>query len=110
LDMKSTPSTPPGQDWAGHIEVKKAYDWDPASYLPGVGEADIVGVEAPLWTETIRTLADIEFMTLPRLAGVAEIGWTPRLARNWRGDKGRLATPEPPPKSLGTPFFPPPPL
>jgi len=52
LDMKYDPSTPLGQDWAGYIAVKEAYTWDPASQVAGVLESDVLGLEAPLWTET----------------------------------------------------------
>jgi len=33
-------------------------------------------VEAPLWSETLTSLEDIEFMAFPRVLGIAEIGWT----------------------------------
>jgi hexosaminidase len=92
LDMKYDASTALGQNWAGYIEVKDAYDWDPATIVPGVPEASILGVEAPLWTENIRTIADIEYMAFPRLAGIAEIGWTPRSERNWADYRDRLSS------------------
>ena len=37
--------------------------------LPGVGEEQLLGVEAPLWTETLATIDDVEYMAFPRLAG-----------------------------------------
>ena len=45
--------------------------------MPGVGEDEVLGVEAPLWTETVGTLSEVEFMAFPRLTAVAEIGWSP---------------------------------
>ncbi len=57
LDMKYDADTALGYDWAGYVEVEDAYDWDPATLIAGVSEADVLGVEAPLWTET---LTDIE--------------------------------------------------
>ncbi len=90
LDMKYDRGTALGQDWAAHIEVQDAYDWDPASYDAGVPEASVAGVEAPLWTETITSRADIEYMVLPRLAGIAEIGWSPRAGRAWDEYRVRL--------------------
>ncbi|WP_033288182.1 beta-N-acetylhexosaminidase [Amycolatopsis jejuensis] len=91
LDMKYTAETPLGQSWAGLVEVRDAYDWDPATFVPGVGEQSVAGVEAPLWTETIRTNDNIEYMAFPRLPGIAEIGWSPQEARNWDGYRERLA-------------------
>jgi hexosaminidase len=103
--MKYDATSPLGQDWAGLIEVKDAYDWDPATHVPGVSEADILGVEAPLWTETIKTIADIEYMTLPRLAGVGEIGWSPAAARGWDEYKLRLAAHGLRLKAMGVNFY-----
>lgn len=90
LDMKYTDATPLGLDWAGLIEVQTAYNWDPATYLSGVPAASVIGVEAPLWTETIRTLADIEFMAFPRMPALAELAWSPQSARSWDTFKVRL--------------------
>ncbi len=89
LDMKYTPETSLGLHWAGYVEVKDAYDWDPATLVEGIGEKDILGVEAPLWTETIQTVADIEWMVFPRLIGIAEIGWSPA-GRDWEEYRFRL--------------------
>ncbi len=91
LDMKYDADTPLGLQWAGLVPVRDAYDWEPTSYLAGVGEAQVVGVEAPLWAETLRTLKEIEYMVLPRLPGIAEIGWSPRDGRNWDEYRTRLA-------------------
>jgi N-acetyl-beta-hexosaminidase len=90
LDMKYTNSTPLGQTWAGLTEVQTAYSWDPGAYLSGVPASAIIGVEAPLWTETITKLADIEFMAFPRLPALAELAWSPQSALNWNAFKVRL--------------------
>ena len=47
LDMKYDAGSPLGLDWAGMVDVDRAYDWDPADRLPGVGEEALLGVEAP---------------------------------------------------------------
>jgi hexosaminidase len=51
----------------------------------------VAGVEAPLWTETIRTWADVQYMVLPRLIGIAEIGWSSASGREWNEYRLRLA-------------------
>jgi hexosaminidase len=91
LDQKYTSSTELGLNWAGNIEVQDSYSWEPAAQLDGVSEGQILGVEAPLWTETIRTRADIEYMALPRLIGIAEIGWSSADGRDWNEYRLRLA-------------------
>jgi hexosaminidase len=91
LDQKYDPSTTLGLDWAGPVSVEQAYTWDPASYSPALPAADVEGVEAPLWSETLTTMADIEQMAWPRLAGIAEIGWSPESAHAWTAYRLRLA-------------------
>ena len=92
LDMKYDEHTGLGLAWAAHVEVADAYGWDPATVLDGVGDADVLGVEAPLWSETLRSIADVERMTFPRLPAVAEVGWSPaRVRRDWDGFRRRLA-------------------
>ncbi len=91
LDMKYDDACPLGLKWAGFISVEDAYSWEPAAQVAGVSEADILGVEAPLWSETLRTIGDIEYMAFPRLPGMAEIGWSPAAGRSWDEYRLRLA-------------------
>lgn len=90
LDMKYDTATRLGLHWAGYVNVKRAYNWEPDTLIKGVGKKDIAGIESPLWTETITNLKDLEFMVFPRLIGHAEIGWTPDSLRNWDDYKIRL--------------------
>jgi hexosaminidase len=101
LDMKYDASTPLGLDWAGHVEVPDAYAWDPATQLPGVGESGVLGVEALLWSETLCSRADLETMALPRLIGIAEIGWSPAAGRGWEEYRVRLAAHGPRLEAMG---------
>ena len=52
LDQKYDESTELGLTWAGAVEVRDAYEWDPARVIEG---ADVLGVEAALWSETTET-------------------------------------------------------
>lgn len=90
LDMQYDTSSFLGLFWAGRIEVKDAYAWDPATLMEGVGETSILGVEAPLWTETLATIREVESMAFPRLAAIAEIGWSAQAARDWDDFRLRL--------------------
>ena len=90
IDMKYDSTTVLGLRWAGLIEVDKAYDWDPATFTEGIGMDNIIGVEAPLWTETVTNIKDAEYLAFPRLPGIAEVGWTPAENRNWDEYKVRL--------------------
>lgn len=91
LDMKYDSTTKLGLHWAAFIEVDSSYMWDPSSHIDGIKPEQILGVEAPLWSETIETIDDIEYLLFPRLPGVAEIGWTRTSDRNWETYKQRVA-------------------
>jgi hexosaminidase len=90
LDMKYDASFPLGLDWAALIPVKDAYDWEPGNYMDGLEESDILGLEAPLWSETLITMQDVEQMAFPRLLGVAELVWSPK-GQSWEEYRQRLA-------------------
>ena len=91
LDMKYDSTTKLGLSWAGLIEVDTGYIWSLSGRVKEISNDKILGIEAPLWTETITTMNEIEFMVFPRLPGVAEIGWTPDDLRKWDEYKLRLA-------------------
>jgi hexosaminidase len=105
LDMKYDEATPIGLSWAGHIPVVDSYDWDPGAYLSGLDPASVLGVEAPLWTETVTSMGDIEYLALPRLAAAAELGWSPVTACGWAGFQRRLAAQAPRWRAMGVGFF-----
>ncbi|MCX6322233.1 MAG: beta-N-acetylhexosaminidase [Bacteroidia bacterium] len=106
LDMQYDKNTPLGLHWAAYIEVDSAYIWDPATLVPGVGKENVLGIEAPLWTETITNMDDIEYMVFPRLPGYAEIGWTPSSVKNWDEYKVRLGKHSERFKAMGINFYP----
>ncbi len=106
LDMQYDSTTRLGLHWAGYIEVDSAYMWDPATLIPGIGRENILGVEAPLWTETIENMDDIEYMVFPRLPGYAEIGWTPSSLRSWDEYKVRLGKQGERFKAMGIDYYP----
>jgi len=90
LDMSYDSTTTLGLHWAAYIEVDSAYLWDPATIAKGITQDNILGVESPLWSETLVTMDDIEYLAFPRILGHAEIGWSPSAARNWDEYKVRL--------------------
>ena len=73
LDMKLDATTRLGLEWAGYVGVRDASRWDPATQVEGVGEAEVIGVEACLWSETLETYHDVEEMAFPRLVGIAGV-------------------------------------
>jgi len=91
LDMKYDASTTLGLEWAGHIELRDAYEWEPSTFLDGVPADAIEGIEAAVWTETIRSLDDLTTMLLPRLAALAEVAWSAPEHRDWTDFRARVA-------------------
>ncbi len=105
LDMQYTPSTELGLHWAAYIELRDAYDWDPATYMKGVGESSILGVEGALWSETISNITAAEYLILPRLPALAEVGWTPQAGRDWNSFRVRIAAQAPRWNQLGMNWY-----
>ncbi|HWA33142.1 MAG TPA: family 20 glycosylhydrolase [Cyclobacteriaceae bacterium] len=105
IDMSYDSTTKLGLHWAAYIEVDSAYMWDPETQVKGIPKENIIGVEAPLWTETITNMDEIEYMAFPRLPGYAEIGWSPASGRNWDEYKQRLAAHGKRMEALGINFY-----
>lgn len=51
---------------------------------------NIIGVECPLWTETVASQDQVDYMTWPRLLALAELGWTDLGLRSYGEFKSRL--------------------
>jgi hexosaminidase len=105
LDMKYDLTTPIGLSWAGLVDVNTAYDWDPATMAAPAPESALLGVEAPLWSETVATIQDVEFLAFPRLVGIAEVGWSRKETRDWNAFKERLGAHGPRLTALGVNFY-----
>lgn len=92
LDMQYPDVPTPGLAWAdGPTSIQRSAAWEPTGIVDGVGEEDILGVEAPLWTETVDRTEVLEFLVFPRVASIAEIGWSPRQTADWPHFRSRLA-------------------
>jgi len=105
FDMKYDDNTELGLKWAGLVDVRTAYDWDPATFFKGIVESNIIGVEAPIWAETVRNITAVEYLALPRLPALAEIGWTPQAIRSWESFKTRVAAHGPRWNFLGLNYY-----
>lgn len=105
MDMKYDSTTQLGLSWAGLIEVDHGYQWQPDTLVEGVRQEHILGIEAPLWTETITNMDELEYMVFPRLMGYAEIAWSPGSALGWEGYRQRLAQQEARLEALGINFY-----
>ena len=68
-----------------------SFGWEPADTLGPGRVAQIAGVEAAIWAETISGFDDLSFLLLPRLPGVAHRAWSLPEASGWAGHRDRLA-------------------
>ena len=106
LDMQYDSLTRLGLHWAAYIEADVSYNWDPATQVEGVDPESIIGVEAPLWSETIDSMDDIEYLLFPRITAVAEVGWTPAEKRGWEGYSSRIGNHGARWKRMGINYYP----
>jgi hexosaminidase len=85
LDQRYGRKVPPtlGMTWAckSGCDVDQFYNWDPGSYVTGVTDANVIGVEGAMWGETVTDLSNVDYMAFPRLPALAEIGWSPKATR-----------------------------
>ena len=85
----------PGAPWEGNdngpTSIAKILAWEPVpdSFTPAE-TARVLGVEAAVWTEFIRTERYLQFMTFPRLLAFAEVAWRPRGPRDEKEFSARL--------------------
>lgn len=94
LDMKYDEQSEYGLIWSGYIPVDTAYNWSPETFAE-IPLESILGIEAPLWSETISNFDELAYLAFPRVIGYAELGWTIQENRNWDNYKTRLANQAP---------------
>jgi len=73
---------PPGRGFL--LTLKNVYDFDPMPAALSPSErSHVLGVQAQLWTEHIRTEARVSYMAFPRALAIAETGWSPAGRKDW---------------------------
>ncbi len=75
----------------GFVPLRKVYSFEPVpSELTAEEAVHILGTQANLWTEYIMTSEHAEYMTFPRIAALAEVGWTSKENRDWTDFTARM--------------------
>jgi hexosaminidase len=85
----SDAAEPPGRDAVITLADVYAFDPAPATLAPEQ-QAHILGLQANLWTEHVRTEERAAWMTFPRAVAVAELGWSSPGTRDFAGFVARL--------------------
>jgi hexosaminidase len=80
---------PPGRGRV--ISLRDVYDFDPMPSGIAAGQRQhVLGLQANVWTEHLRTEDRVAYMTFPRAAAVAEVGWSPADTHDWSDFARRL--------------------
>jgi hexosaminidase len=61
-----------GLSWGGYTDEYRSFDWQPAQH------PNIIGMNAQLWGEVIRSFAQVEWQIYPKIYGLAERAWNNR--------------------------------
>lgn len=78
--------------WPGHKPLDRAYNYDPIPKSLSPKEAQhILGVQGNVWTVFVHEEWLLDLVTWPRAAAIAEVGWSPKSARNWDNFYQRLS-------------------
>ncbi|MEY3350258.1 MAG: hypothetical protein RIQ50_369, partial [Bacteroidota bacterium] len=88
-----------GYYWGGFVDVDKSFYFIPYDYLKNTkvdpygnpfdpkmlvgkdkltdyGKTNILGIQGQLWSENIRSAADLEYSAFPKMLGLAERAWS----------------------------------
>jgi hexosaminidase len=75
----------------GFTPLDRVYAYEPVPDTLTADEArHIIGAQANVWTEYLKTPAQVEYMALPRMLALAEVVWSPRESRDWADFARRL--------------------
>jgi hexosaminidase len=83
------PDEPPGRGRV--VSLEEVYRFEPVPKALKPGDAlHVLGLQANLWSEYMRTQEQLGYLAFPRAAAVAEIGWSLPARRSWEGFQTRL--------------------
>lgn len=80
---------PRSQGW-GTETVEAVYNYQPMKGIDASLQPHYLGVQANFWTEWVEDASIVEYLMFPRLAAVAEAGWTPQEQRVYSNFLQRL--------------------
>ncbi|MEI7466751.1 MAG: family 20 glycosylhydrolase, partial [Chloroflexota bacterium] len=77
----------------GLLELETVYGYEPIpAELTATEAQHVLGAQAQLWTEYIKTPAHLEYMAFPRLCALAEVLWSHAASKNYADFLTRLPT------------------
>ena len=63
-----------GLNWGGYTDEYRSFDWEPLIH------PNVIGMNAQLWSEVIRSFSQVEWQIYPKIYGLAERAWNNRSA------------------------------
>ena len=75
-------------DTYGLCKLSDSYNFEPVP--AGISEKLILGGQGNLWTESIPTYRQVEYMVWPRSIALSEVYWSPKAKKNWPDFFNRL--------------------
>ena len=80
---QSSLPTEPRSQGHGTETVEAVYNYVPMAGIPADLQQQYMGVQANFWTEWVEEASVVQYLMFPRLAAVAEAGWTPQQLRKY---------------------------
>ena len=75
----------------GYVPLEKVYQYEPIPKAIDTDKAGhVLGLQAQLWSEYIPNPRHLEYMAYPRAAALAEVGWSPKAAKDYDNFLTRL--------------------
>jgi hexosaminidase len=87
------------------LTLEKVYSFDPSGELTPDEAKYVLGVQGNLWTEQVATPQRADYMAYPRLAAIAEVGWSISENKDWPDFESRLKSFEQRLSYLGVNYF-----
>lgn len=85
LDHRQSDSPDEPTNIGGLAPYSKSYAYDPVPKdLPADQQKYILGVQANVWTEYLKTPAKVEYHIMPRMLSLSEIAWSPVERKNFK--------------------------
>ena len=77
--------------FGGPLPLSRVYEFEPVpdSLTPDQAK-HILGAQANVWTEYMKTPSHVEYMAWPRALALSEVLWSPRASRSWTSFNARL--------------------
>lgn len=75
----------------GYLTVQKVYGYEPVpAALPAENTKYILGAQANVWSEYMKTPSKVEYMIFPRMTALSEVLWSRKESRNWPDFEKRM--------------------